>query len=79
MQILYGEVDLDDDLREPERVADDLRRRRRPPRLAALHLDLDFDQAGNFGFTVRIVPRHDDLESYIQLGHVAWAPSPGAR
>ncbi len=53
------------------------RRRRRSPGWRRYTLELDFDRAGNFGFTVRIVPFHPDLRSYAYLGKVAWAPHTG--
>jgi starch phosphorylase len=31
------------------------------------------DQAGRYGFTVRVVPSHDDLRTFAELGCVAWA------
>jgi starch phosphorylase len=31
------------------------------------------ERAGRYGFTVRIVPSHDDLRTFAELGCVAWA------
>ena len=31
------------------------------------------DHAGRYGFTVRVVPSHDDLRTFAELGCVAWA------
>jgi starch phosphorylase len=31
------------------------------------------DQAGRYGFTVRVVPSHPDLRTFAELGCVAWA------
>jgi starch phosphorylase len=31
------------------------------------------EQAGRYGFTVRVVPSHPDLRSFAELGCVAWA------
>src|SRR5205807_1850693 len=31
------------------------------------------DQAGRYGFAVRVVPSHPDLTSFAELGSVAWA------
>ncbi len=47
------------------------RRRRRRPR--PLHRLARTEHAGRYGFTVRIVPRHPDLVSPVELGLVAWA------
>jgi starch phosphorylase len=37
------------------------------------------DRGGAFGFAVRAVPAHPDLESWLDLGLVAWAPWPDLR
>jgi starch phosphorylase len=76
VQILYGAVDLDDELRDPVCVPMIFAGDGDQPGWRRYTFDLDFDKAGNFGFTVRIVPFHRDLPSYTQLGKVAWAPSP---
>jgi starch phosphorylase len=34
---------------------------------------LELDRAGRYGFTVRVVPHHDDLLTWAELGRVAWA------
>ena len=75
VQILYGAVDLDDELRDPVCVPMIFAGDGDQPGWRRYTFELDFDQAGNFGFTVRIVPFHRDLPSYTQLGKVAWAPS----
>ena len=31
------------------------------------------EQAGRYGFTVRVVPAHPDLRTFAELGCVAWA------
>ena len=31
------------------------------------------ETAGRYGFTVRVVPSHDDLRTFAELGCVAWA------
>jgi starch phosphorylase len=31
------------------------------------------DMAGRYGFTVRVVPSHEDLRTFAELGCVAWA------
>ena len=40
-------------------------------------LEIEVPRAGSFGATFRVVPRHDDVEDHVQLGHIAWAPSLG--
>jgi starch phosphorylase len=78
VQLVYGPVELDDDLIEPlivpmtkDGVGD-------VPGWHRYTKDVAFDRAGNFGFTVRVVPSHPDLLKYTHLGRVAWAPSPAA-
>ena len=58
VQILYGAVDLDDELRDPVCVPMIFAGDGDQPGWRRYTYDLDFDQAGNFGFTVRIVPFH---------------------
>ena len=78
VQVIYGEVDLDDDLlRAHHRAPWSSSATATTPAGAATASTSSSPKAGNFGFTVRIVPRHDDVESYVQIGHVAWAPHPG--
>ena len=36
------------------------------------------EPAGRYGFTVRVVPSHDDLRTFAELGCVAWARADGA-
>lgn len=72
VQIALGEVDLDDNLRDP-RIETMLRTGEVDS--AGFHLyqrDITFDRAGNFGFTVRVIPSHADLTNFAQLGLVAW-------
>jgi glycogen phosphorylase len=33
------------------------------------------ETAGRYGFTVRVVPSHDDLRTFAEMGCVAWASS----
>ncbi len=76
VQVLYGKVAPDDELRSPT--------------LATMTVDGDGDVAhwrrfttevqmagaGNYGYTVRVVPSHPDLLTHAHLARVAWAPSP---
>ena len=74
VQILYGPVDLDNELRDPVAEPMVYAGDGDQPGWRRYTFDLDFDVAGNFGFTVRIVPFHRDLPNYAELGKVAWAP-----
>ncbi|HEY1737757.1 MAG TPA: alpha-glucan family phosphorylase, partial [Acidimicrobiia bacterium] len=72
MQILEGAVDVSDELRNVTTIAmdhvDDLGDgvHRYRSRLAC-------DRAGHFGYSVRCVPQHPDLHSWLDLGLVAWS------
>lgn len=74
VQLIHGEVELDDDLRRPVTVAMHEDGVGDHPGWRRYHHEITFDRAGNFGFTVRIVPSHPDLSNFAVLGHVAWAP-----
>ncbi len=77
VQLVYGAIDLDDELRDPAIVAMVEDGGGDHPGWRRYTSELDFDRAGNFGFTVRIVPSHPDLRTYAYLGKVAWAPHTG--
>ena len=77
VQAIYGEVDLDNDLLEPTIASMALVGDGDHPGWRRYRLDIEVPRAGSFGATFRVVPRHDDVETYVQLGHVAWAPSMG--
>jgi starch phosphorylase len=76
VQLLYGDVELDDDLRHPTTVAMTIDGEGDHPGWRRYQHDLTFDRAGNFGFTVRIIPSHPDLSNFAVLGRVAWASAP---
>ena len=78
VQLLYGAIDLDDDLRDPTVASMVEDGDGDHPGWRRYTFDLDFDRAGNFGFTARIVPSHPDLRNFAYLGKVAWAPHSGA-
>ncbi len=75
VQAIYGPVDLDNDLLEPTVAAMELVGDGDHPGWRRYRLEIEVARSGNFGATVRIVPRHDDIDSYVQVGHVAWAPT----
>ncbi len=76
VQLIYGAVEPDDDLIDPVIVAMAQDGDGDVPGWHRYTLDVQFARAGNFGFTVRVVPSHPDLLNYAHLGRVAWAPSP---
>jgi hypothetical protein len=75
VQLISGEVDLDNDLRDPTTVAMTEDGDGDHPGWRRYRHEVRFARAGNFGFTVRIVPHHEDLSDYAALGRVAWAPA----
>ena len=69
--ILVDGAFLDDDLDDDtgELVLDDLE----TVRTEAARLTNQLETAGRYGFSVRVVPSHDDLRTFAELGCVAWA------
>ncbi len=73
VQVVHGRVAGDDQLREPATVS-----------LAhaesyehgshRYEAEIDLDHTGPFGYTVRILPKHDLLVSAAEVGLVAWPP-----
>jgi glycogen phosphorylase len=76
VQLLYGEIDLDDDLRQPITLAMSEAGEGDHPGWRRYRHEVEFDRAGNFGFTVRVVPSHPDVPNPAVFGRVAWAPHP---
>jgi glycogen phosphorylase len=72
VQLLHGPVGQGDELVDPEVLT-----------LAhtgsdsdgATRYEGDFpsDETGRYGFTVRVLPHHDDLASAVELGRIVWA------
>ncbi len=75
VQLVSGEVDLDNELRDPTTVAMTEDGEGDHPGWRRYRHEVEFPRAGNFGFTVRVVPHHEDLSNYAVLGRVAWAPT----
>jgi starch phosphorylase len=75
VQLVFGAVDLDDELVDPIIVPMGEDGGGDVPGWHRYGREVEFDRAGNFGFTVRVVPAHPDLVNYAHLGRVAWAPS----
>ncbi|MCU0311931.1 MAG: alpha-glucan family phosphorylase [Acidimicrobiales bacterium] len=71
VELVYGEVDLDNDLREPAIVAMDLVGDGEHAGWRHYRTEITFPRAGTFGYTVRVVPSHPDIDDYAQLGRVA--------
>jgi starch phosphorylase len=75
VQAMYGEVDFDDDLLEPSLADMTLVGDGDHPGWRRYRVDIEVPRAGNFGFTVRVVPHHPDVDDYTSLGHITWAPA----
>ncbi|MCX7621458.1 MAG: alpha-glucan family phosphorylase, partial [Acidimicrobiales bacterium] len=76
VQLVYGSANPDDELIDPQIVSMTDKGSTDHPGWHRYEAEVEFTRAGNFGFTVRIVPSHPDLLSYTHLARVAWAPSP---
>jgi starch phosphorylase len=78
VQAICGAVDLDENLVEPTIAEMEPAGDGDFPGWRRYRVDAELPRAGNFGFTVRVVPRHPDIGDYTELGHVAWATRPVA-
>jgi len=75
VQLVFGAVDLDDELVDPIIAPMGPDGDGDVPGWHRYVREIEFDRAGNFGFTVRVLPSHPDLNDLMHLGRVAWAPS----
>jgi starch phosphorylase len=73
VELVHGPVDLDEDLRRPEVVAMAITGDGDHPGWKRYRAEVTFPRSGNFGYTVRAVPHHPEVEDYAQLGRVAFA------
>jgi len=85
VQLVHGAVGPTDELTDTSIVTMDMRADATadegpPPgagrSTAAVHRyegSFTCERAGNYGFTVRVVPAHPDLSTFAELGRVAWA------
>ncbi|MGH9188456.1 MAG: alpha-glucan family phosphorylase [Acidimicrobiales bacterium] len=71
VQLLHGSVGPTEELMRPAVVS--MRHTAADAGLHAYVGSFTCEQAGRYGFTVRVVPSHPDLGSYAELGRVAWA------
>jgi starch phosphorylase len=72
VQLVHGTVGQNDELEEPQTVAMAVDG---PTTDGHLRYRGSFtcERPGRYGYTVRVVPHHDDLVTPVELGHVAWA------
>jgi starch phosphorylase len=73
VDVLYGGVDLDGDLSKPETTTMQLVGTGDRADRHHYAAEVTFPHAGTFGFTVRCVPHHTDIDDYAQVGRVALA------
>jgi starch phosphorylase len=75
VELVYGAVDLDGDLTDPSVTVMTLDGDGDHSGWRRYDAEVTFPRAGNFGFTVRVVPSHPDIDDYAQLGRVALPPA----
>jgi glycogen phosphorylase len=75
VDLVHGAVDLDGDLRHPEVVTMAIVGDGDHPGWRRYRAEVTFPRSGTFGYTVRAVPSHPDIDDYAQLGRVALAQS----
>ena len=73
VQLLYGPVGTNDEIASPTQVAMVLRGPGDSPGHHRYVGRFSVEQAGRYGYTVRVVPSHPDLASPVEMGCVAWA------
>jgi starch phosphorylase len=71
VQVLHGRVAGDDELRDPS-VASLAHAEQYDGGRHRFEADIHLDQTGPFGYTVRILPRHELLVTPAELGLVSW-------
>ncbi|MEJ7707415.1 MAG: alpha-glucan family phosphorylase [Nocardioidaceae bacterium] len=71
VQVVHGRVAGDDQLRDP-RVASLLLAESYDGGRQRFEGELDLDQTGPFGYTVRILPKNEMLASSAEVGLIAW-------
>ena len=75
VELVYGEVDLDNDLRQPSVLPMALIGDGEHAGWCHFRAEITFPRAGTFGYTVRVVPSHPDIGDYAELGRVALSQS----
>ncbi|MGH9179064.1 MAG: alpha-glucan family phosphorylase [Acidimicrobiales bacterium] len=73
VQLAYGPVGPNDEIVTPHLVAMDLDGRDGDSSRYRYEAHFTLEQAGRYGYTVRVVPSHPDLATPVELGCVAWA------
>ena len=73
VQLAYGPVGPNDEIVRPHVVAMDLDGHDGDPSRYRYEGRFTLEEAGRYGYTVRVVPSHPDLATPVELGCVAWA------
>jgi starch phosphorylase len=73
VQLVHGPVGPNDEITSPTVVSMDLAGSDESPGRYRYVGGFSVEQAGRYGFTVRVVPAHPDLATAAELGSVAWA------
>ncbi len=72
VQLLHGIVGQGDELEHPD-VAEMVEVERTDDIHVRYRGSFTCDDAGRYGFTVRVVPSHEDLAASAEMGRIAWA------
>ncbi|MCD9623852.1 alpha-glucan family phosphorylase [Rhabdothermincola salaria] len=73
VELVHGAIDLDEDMRDPQVVPMAVVGDGDHPGWRRYRAEVTFPRSGTFGYTVRAVPSHPDVDDYAQLGRVAIA------
>jgi starch phosphorylase len=73
VQLAYGPVGPNDEIVTPHVVTMDLDGPNPDPSRYRYEARFTLEQAGRYGYTVRVVPSHPDLATPVELGCMAWA------
>jgi starch phosphorylase len=73
VQVLYGPVEPDDELRGPTVAPMAVAGEGDVAHWHRFAADITMGRAGNYGYTVRVVPSHPDLVTHAHLARAAWA------
>ena len=73
VQLIFGPVGPNDEITAPTLLTMELVGAANEPGWYRFAGSFDVEQAGRYGFTVRVVPSHPDLATPVEMGRAAWA------
>jgi len=73
VQLIFGPVGPNDEITAPAVVTMDLVGEGPGPATYRYVCTFCAEQAGRYGFTVRVIPAHADLGTPVEMGRAAWA------